>query len=173
MSGEAVSPLINLFTPTLPPLQHEEARQGELARQAEEGAVQGAIRREPLVTTLGMGDQLLKVWGSTNMGELGLKGSVQKPWGGQGLIHDMGCRPLSPHNVLYCPPYFKQVLSGGSATSLRLRRSSLRRLLRAGKWVGRKRQQTEYHRLVHTVTHLLALPISFSHIDPLAINLVP
>ena len=79
VSGEAVSPLINLF---YPPLQHEEARQVELARQAEEGAVQGAIRRELLVTTLGMGDQLLKVWGSTNMGELGLKGSIQKPWGG-------------------------------------------------------------------------------------------
>lgn len=99
MLGEAVSPLINLFTPTLPaPLQHEEARQGALARQAEEGAVQGAIRRELLVTTLGMGDQLLKVWGSTNMGDL--RAQSRSPGGDKGssTTWDAALFPLT----MYC-----------------------------------------------------------------------
>ena len=50
--------------------QHEDARLGELARQAEEGAAQGAVRRELMVATLSLEDQLIKVRGGGVLGSV-------------------------------------------------------------------------------------------------------
>ena len=59
--------------------QHEDARLGELARQAEEGAAQGAVRRELMVATLSLEDQLIKVRGGKSVGKCGGRGDGRRP----------------------------------------------------------------------------------------------